>query len=86
MDVALPGMDGLTATRALRADVQPEVSRVPIIALTAMAMAGDRARCLAAGADDYLMKPVSLKELAALIEQRLQTTHVPCRKAVNDAR
>lgn len=87
MDVQLPGMDGLAATRALRADVSPDVSQVPIIALTAMAMSGDRARCLAAGADEYLMKPVSLKKLRAVIEERLQIVPVRCgqAQASNDA-
>ena len=69
MDIQLPGMDGLEATRRLRED--PEFRAIPIIALTALAMPGDRERCLAAGASDYLTKPVSLKNLAKLIEQYL---------------
>ena len=69
MDIQLPGMDGLEATRRLRDD--PDFRTLPIIALTALAMPGDRERCLAAGATDYLTKPVSLKKLAALIEQYL---------------
>ena len=69
MDVQLPGMDGLEATRRLRAD--PEFRTLPIIALTALAMPGDRERCLAAGASDYLAKPVSLKKLAAMIDEYL---------------
>lgn len=69
MDVQLPGMDGLEATRRLRAD--PDFRTLPIIALTALAMPGDRERCLAAGATDYITKPVSLKKLAARIEDYL---------------
>jgi PAS domain S-box-containing protein len=64
-----PGMDGLEATRRLRAD--PDFRTLPIIALTALAMPGDRERCLAAGASDYVTKPVSLKELAKMIESYL---------------
>jgi CheY-like chemotaxis protein len=76
MDVQMPGMDGLTATREIRADDDALVRRVPIIALTALAMDGDRARCLAAGADAYMMKPVSLKALAAKIEERLRVREI----------
>lgn len=69
MDIHLPGIDGLEATRRLRADV--EFRTLPIIALTALAMPGDRERCLAAGATDYVTKPVSLKKLAAMIDDYL---------------
>ena len=69
MDIHLPGIDGLEATRRLRADA--EFRTLPIIALTALAMPGDRERCLAAGATDYVTKPVSLKKLAAMIDEYL---------------
>jgi len=69
MDIQLPGMDGLDVTRRLRAD--PDFRTVPIIALTALAMRGDRERCLAAGATDYLAKPVSLRKLVQMIEEYL---------------
>jgi PAS domain S-box-containing protein len=69
MDIQLPGMDGLEATRRLRAD--PAFRTVPIFAVTALAMPGDRERCLAAGATDYVTKPVSLKKLAQMIEEYL---------------
>ncbi len=69
MDIHLPGIDGLEATRRLRAD--GEFRMLPIIALTALAMPGDRERCLAAGATDYVTKPVSLKKLAAMIDDYL---------------
>jgi len=69
MDIQMPGMDGLEATRRLRTD--PNFRTTPIIALTALAMQGDRERCLAAGATDYLAKPVSLKKLVQMIEEYL---------------
>jgi PAS domain S-box-containing protein len=69
MDIQLPGIDGLEATRRLRAD--PQFRTTPIIALTAFAMPGDRERCLAAGATDYLSKPISLKKLAQIIDEYL---------------
>ena len=56
MDVAIPRVDGLEATRRLKAD--PVTSSIPIVAVTAKAMAADRAKCLAAGCDGYLAKPV----------------------------
>jgi PAS domain S-box-containing protein len=69
MDIHLPGMDGLEATRRLRTN--PDFRTLPIIALTALAMPGDRERCLAAGATDYVTKPISLKKLAAIIDKYL---------------
>jgi CheY-like chemotaxis protein len=69
MDIQMPRMDGLEATRRLRAD--PNFRTTPIIALTALAMRGDRERCIAAGATDYLAKPVSLKKLVQMIEEYL---------------
>jgi PAS domain S-box-containing protein len=69
MDVQMPGMDGLEATRRLRAN--PEMSTIPIIALTALAMPGDRERCLQAGATEYMSKPVSIKNLTRMIQRLL---------------
>jgi CheY-like chemotaxis protein len=70
MDIQLPQVDGLEATRRLRAN--PDLAAIPIIALTALAMPGDRERCLAAGANDYLSKPIGLKLLAETIETQLK--------------
>ena len=69
MDVQMPDLDGLEATRRLRA--KAEYAATPIIVLTALSMPGDRERCLAAGASDYMTKPVRLKELAAAMERLL---------------
>lgn len=66
MDIQLQGMDGLEVIRRLRAN--SDFRTVPIIALTALAMPGDRERCQAAGATDYMAKPINLKKLAEMIE------------------
>jgi PAS domain S-box-containing protein len=68
MDVQMPGVDGLAATRAIReAEQRGQRRHVPIVALTALSMPGDRERCLAAGADVYISKPVDLKKLEKVV-------------------
>jgi CheY-like chemotaxis protein len=62
MDIQLPGMDGLTFTRELKAD--PASTGVPVVALTALAMSGDRERALAAGCTGYISKPINTRTFA----------------------
>ncbi len=69
MDMSLPIMDGWEATRRIKADIK--VSHIPIIALTAHAIAGDRERCMAAGCDEYESKPIKFPRLLSKIEQML---------------
>ena len=69
MDMSLPGIDGWEATRQLKAD--PATSRIPVIALTAHAMSGDREKAVAAGCDDFDTKPVDLVRLLEKIEALL---------------
>jgi CheY-like chemotaxis protein len=61
MDMSLPVMDGWTATQAIKADA--DLAKIPVIALTAHAMAGDREKAMAAGCDDYDTKPIELPRL-----------------------
>ncbi len=72
MDVQMPEMDGLEATRRMRNN--PALRITPIIALTALAMPGDRERCLEAGMDDYLSKPIGLKELHGTLTSWVKRT------------
>ena len=74
MDVQMPVMDGVEATRTIRCD--RDLANIPIIMLTALAMAGDRERCLDAGADEYLAKPFSLKGLVETMHRQLRANGV----------
>ena len=69
MDCHMPEMDGFEATAAIRAAEAPGGRRMPIVALTANAIEGDRERCLAAGMDDYLAKPIRLADLRQVVER-----------------
>jgi len=77
MDVQMPGMDGLEATAAIRRQEQGQGTHVPIIAMTAHAMRGDRERCLAAGMDGYVCKPIKAADLSAAIESLLHDAPQP---------
>jgi PAS domain S-box-containing protein len=70
MDIQMPTMDGIEATRQIRLD--PNLVDIPIIAMTALAMSGDRDRCLAAGANEYVSKPLKLKQLVTTIQSLLK--------------
>jgi CheY-like chemotaxis protein len=67
MDLSLPEMNGWEATRALKAD--PKVARIPVVAITAHAMVGDRESALAAGCAEWLTKPYEIADLVALVER-----------------
>ena len=70
MDVQMPVMDGLTATKLIRQGAHGVLSAtVPIVAMTAHALAGDKERCLAAGMNDYISKPISPEKIKAVLEQ-----------------
>jgi CheY-like chemotaxis protein len=76
MDCFMPELDGYSASRELRELEQTEY-RVPIVALTANAMADDRSKCIAAGMDDYLSKPVGIEELRKTLERWLRRQALP---------
>jgi two-component system, cell cycle response regulator DivK len=71
MDIQLPGIDGLAATMLLKSD--DLTRRIPVIALTALAMKGDEERIRAAGCDGYIAKPLSYKDFLAVISAQLVT-------------
>jgi PAS domain S-box-containing protein len=73
MDVQMPGMDGFETTAAIRDLQRPTGVRTPIVAMTAHAMTGDRERCLEAGMDDYISKPIRGEELTRMIAKRAQS-------------
>ena len=75
MDVQMPGMDGFTATREIRRFGAGKSARVPIVAMTAHAMRGDRERCLEAGMNGYIAKPIRAAELREVIDQALPLHH-----------
>ncbi|HEU4416082.1 MAG TPA: response regulator [Candidatus Angelobacter sp.] len=77
MDVQMPELDGFGATQAIRELQQQSGVRIPIVAMTAHAMQGDRERCLEAGMDDYLSKPIGRKELLAMIHKVCSVKCVP---------
>jgi len=68
LDIQMPGMDGLEAIRRIRAHADEKLAKTPIIAITALTMPGDRERCIASGADEYLSKPLNLINLLNVIK------------------
>jgi signal transduction histidine kinase/DNA-binding response OmpR family regulator len=74
MDVQMPEMDGLETSAAIRAREQGTGYHIPIVAMTAHAMSGDRERCIASGMDDYVTKPIRLEEVSAAIYRVMKTT------------
>jgi CheY-like chemotaxis protein len=89
MDLQMPDMDGLQATAAIRELEQQRGVRTPIIALTAHTMKGDRERCLAAGMDEYLTKPLDSRQLCLTVESlpggAAAPPAVPAAQAVSDS-
>jgi CheY-like chemotaxis protein len=77
MDVQMPEMDGFECTGLIRGREPRTRSRLPIVAMTAHAMEGDAARCLAAGMDAYLSKPIQPDLLFEIVERHLDASHLP---------
>jgi CheY-like chemotaxis protein len=78
MDVQMPEMDGFEATAAIRQKEKSLGTHIPIIAMTAHAMMGDHERCLAAGMDEYLTKPIQIDELIKVTEGLTGNSRKPC--------
>ncbi|MFW5488345.1 MAG: ATP-binding protein [Desulfovibrio sp.] len=72
MDVQMPVMNGLDATRAVRTEAPPDIRDIPIVAMTAHAMKGDREICIAAGMDEYLSKPLDMRLMEKMLREVLQ--------------
>jgi PAS domain S-box-containing protein len=80
MDLQMPGMSGIDATAAIRASERTSGEHLRVVAMTAHAMTGDRERCLEAGMDDYLSKPIDSRTLFAIVESQTAAAHaqLPC--------
>ena len=86
MDVQMPVLDGYEATKAIRADPDPNVNQVLVIAMTASAIRGDREKCLEAGMNDYLAKPVRQNVLKAMLDDYLSGSKGAANAATNGAK
>jgi CheY-like chemotaxis protein/HPt (histidine-containing phosphotransfer) domain-containing protein len=87
MDVQMPEMDGFQATREIRRLADPRKARIPVVAMTAYAMKGDQERCLEAGMDAYLAKPIEAGELIEIVERMaaVQRAAAPPAEPIYDA-
>jgi CheY-like chemotaxis protein len=85
MDVQMPHLDGFKATSTIRSRESPDSPRLPIIALTAHAMQGDQERCLAAGMDGYVAKPIDSRTLIAAVEEKAVRPVAPSDPLVSSA-
>ena len=85
MDVQMPEMDGFTATKKIR-EMEPPKNNVPIIAITAHALVGDREKCIEAGMNDYISKPVVAKEIVLLIDKLLKLDQMNLEVPVEEKR
>lgn len=83
MDVQMPDVDGFAATKMIRALPEPK-NKIPIIAITAHALIGDRERCIEAGMDEYVPKPMVAREIIRLIDHFLKVTYTDDKKIKND--
>jgi CheY-like chemotaxis protein len=75
VDIMMPDMDGYETMRRIRAN--PSIAHIPLVAVTAKAMKGDRQKCLDAGASDYISKPVDIDMLLALMRVQLERVNAP---------
>src|SRR5258708_2219187 len=82
MDINMPGIDGMEATSRLKSS--PDLSHIPIVAVTAAAMRGDRERIMAAGCDDYLQKPIDNDQLVETVRRYIGTPNQEAKPAVTD--